>query len=139
MGSITQDRSTSIYGELGPKAATVPISITMNDQRRAPLSYQMQMVNDRVLTPFILQMAVYSAIDATERTLGLASYSIRGSVEFQQGIPPLRLDNAYAGDFNVPMQASIGVASPLAYIMSAGFDALKIKSVTLAIDASERK
>lgn len=139
MGSITQDRSTSIYGELGRKAATVPISITMNDQRRAPLSYQMQMVNDRVLTPFILQMAVYSAIDATERTLGLASYSIRGSVEFQQGIPPLRLDNAYAGDFNVPMQASSGVASPLAYLMSAGFDALKIKSVTLAIDASERK
>jgi SpoIVB peptidase S55 len=139
MGTITQDRSTSIYGELGRKADTVPIAVTMRDGQRAPISYHMQMVNDRVLSPFIVQMAVYSAIDATERTLGMASYSLRGSVEFQRGVPPLKLDNAYAGDFNVPLQASIGVSSPLAYLMSAGFDALKIKNITLTIDASERK
>jgi hypothetical protein len=139
MGTITQDRSTSIYGELGRKADTVPIAVTVKDGHRAPLSYHMQMVNDRVLTPFIVQMAVYSAIDATERTLGLASYAVRGAAEFQPGVPPLKLDNAYAGDFNVPMQASSGVASPLAYLMSAGFDALKIRNISLEIEASERK
>ena len=139
MGTITQDRSTSIYGEIGRKAETVPISLTVKDGMRDPISYHMQMVNDRVLSPFIVQMAIYSAIDATERTLGLASYAVRGSVEFQPGVPPLKLDNAYAGDFNVPMQASSGVASPLAYLMGTGFDALKIKNITLEIEASERK
>jgi hypothetical protein len=139
MGTITEDRSTSIYGELGRKADTVPLEVTLKDGRRAPLAYHMQMVQDRVLSPFIIQMAVYSVIDATERTLGLGSYALRGAVEFQRGIPPLKLDNSYAGDFNVPAQASLGVASPLATIMNAGFDALKIKGVTLAIEASERK
>ena len=139
MGTITQDRSTSIYGELGRKAETVPVAITVKDGRRAPLAYHMQLVNDRVLSPFILQMAVYSAIDATERTLGLASYSLRGAIEFQRGLQPLRLDNTYSGDFNVPVQASAGVSSPLAYLMAAGFDALKVKNITLEIDASERK
>jgi hypothetical protein len=139
MGTITQDRSTSIYGELGRKAETVPVAITVKDGRRAPLAYHMQLVNDRVLSPFILQMAVYSAIDATERTLGLASYSLRGAIEFQRGIQPLRLDNTYSGDFNVPVQASAGVSSPLAYLMAAGFDALKVKNITLEIEASERK
>ncbi len=139
MGTITQDRSTSIYGELGRKAETVPVAITVKDGRRAPLGYHMQLVNDRVLSPFILQMAVYSAIDATERTLGLASYSLRGAVEFQHGVQPLKLDNTYSGDFNVPLQASSGVSSPLAYLMAAGFDALKIKNITLEIEASERK
>ena len=139
MGTITQDRSTSIYGELGRKAETVPVAITVKDGRRAPLGYHMQLVNDRVLSPFILQMAVYSAIDATERTLGLASYSLRGAVEFQHGIQPLKLDNTYSGDFNVPLQASSGASSPLAYLMAAGFDALKVKNITLEIEASERK
>ncbi len=139
MGTITEDRSTSIYGELGRKADTVPIALTVNDGQRAPLSYHMLMVNDRVLTPFIVQMAVYSAIDATERTLGLASYAVSGAVQFQPGVPPLKLDNAYAGDFNVPMQASSGIASPLAYLMSAGFDALKIRNISLDIRASEHK
>jgi hypothetical protein len=139
MGTITQDRSTSIYGELGRKAETVPVAITVKDGRRAPLAYHMQLVNDRVLSPFILQMAVYSAIDATERTLGLASYSLRGAIEFQRGVQPLKLDNTYSGDFNVPIQASSGVSSPLAYLMAAGFDTLKVKNITLEIEASERK
>ncbi len=139
MGAITQDRSTSIYGELGRKADTIPFAITVKDGRRAPLAYHMQMIQDRVLSPYIVQTAVYSAMDATERTLGLASYSLRGGVEFVNGAPPLKLDNTYAGDFNVPLQASTGVASPLASIFGAGFDALKIKSINLEIDASERK
>lgn len=139
MGSITQDRSTSIYGELGRKADTIPLSITVKDGRRAPLAYHMQMIQDRVLSPYIVQTAVYSAMDATERTLGLASYSLRGGVEFVNGAPPLKLDNTYAGDFNVPLQASSGVASPLASILGAGFDTLKIKSINLEIEASERK
>lgn len=139
MGTITQDRSTSIYGELGRKAETVPVAVTVKDGRRAPMAYHMQLVNDRVLSPFILQMAVYSAIDATERTLGLASYSLRGAIEFQRGIQPLKLDNTYSGDFNVPLQASSGVSSPLAYLMASGFDALKVKTITLDIEASERK
>ena len=139
MGTITQDRSTSIYGELGRKAATVPLSVSLKDGRRAPIAYHMQLVHDRVLSPFIMQMAVYSMIDATERTLGLGSYSIRGAVEFQRDVPPLKLDNTYSGDFNVPAQASLGIASPLSAVMTAGFDALKIKGINLSIEASERK
>jgi hypothetical protein len=81
----------------------------VKDGRRAPLAYHMQMIQDRVLSPYIVQTAVYSAMDATERTLGLASYSLRGGVEFVNGAPPLKLDNTYAGDFNVPLQASSGV------------------------------
>jgi SpoIVB peptidase S55 len=139
MGSITEDRSTSIYGELGRKADTIPLQITVKDGRRAPLAYHMQMIQDRVLSPYIVQTAVYSAMDATERTLGLGSYSLRGGVEFVNGAPALKLDNTYAGDFNVPLQASSGVASPLASVLGAGFDALKIKSINLEIQASERK
>ena len=139
MGVITEDRSTSIYGEMGRKADTIPFAITVRDGRRAPLAYHMQMIQDRVLSPYIVQTAVYSAMDATERTLGLASYSLRGGVEFVNGAPALKLDNTYAGDFNVPLQASTGVAAPLSSILGAGFDALKIKSINLEIEASERK
>jgi SpoIVB peptidase S55 len=139
MGVITQDRSTSIYGQLGRKADTVPFSITVKDGRHGPLSYRMQMVQDRVLSPYLVQTAVYSAMDATERTLGLGSYSLRGGVEFVNGAPPLKLDNTYAGDYNVPLQASNGVAAPLSSVLGAGFDTLKIKDIHLDIEASEHK
>jgi hypothetical protein len=139
MGTITEDRSTSVFGELGRRAATVPLEIELHGSRHAPLHYNMQMVNDRVLSPFILQMAVFNAIDATERTLGMGTFIMHGEVDFQQAIPPLKLDNTYAGDFGVPLSASLGVASPLAYIMGSGFDSLKVKNIKLSIEASEKK
>ena len=138
MGSVTQDRSASIFGELGRRARTVPLSIRVHGVRHAPSSYHMEMASDRVLSPLILQMAVYSSIDATERVTGLGSFNIKGQIEFEKA-GAVRLDNTYAGDFGVAAIVSAGVAAPLAYAMSAGFDALKIKSVDLEIEAAETK
>src|SRR5260370_13931412 len=137
MGSITQDRSTSIFGELGRRARTVPLSIRVRCARQAASSYNMQMAADRVLSPLILQMAVYSVIDATERSMGLGSYSVKGTIEFDKGTPPVQLDNSYAGDFGLPSTVASGVAAPLSYAMSAGFYALNIKNIDIGIEASE--
>jgi hypothetical protein len=139
MGSITQDRSTSILGELGRRARTVPLSISVRGARQTPSSYNMQMAADRVLSPLILQMAVYSVIDATERSMGLGSYAVKGTIEFDKGTPPVQLDNSYAGDFGLPATVSTGIAAPLSYAMSAGFDALNIKDIAIEIEASETK
>ena len=43
----------------------------------------MQMVNDPLLSPLLLQMAVFSVIDRTERTLGAATLRVTG----RNGIP----------------------------------------------------
>ncbi len=58
-------------------------------------NYQLQMVNDALLSPLLLQMAVYSAIDATERTVGASSLRVTGQVEFQNAPAPIRLDNMF--------------------------------------------
>ena len=134
MGSITDDGSTAIAGELGRRAALVPVSMTVNRSR-----YQMEMVNDRYLTPLLLQIAMYSAIDATERSMGASTLAVRGAIQFEDGTAPIRLDNMYAGDWNVAMQASLGAAIPLAYAMQGGFDGLRVKSIGLEIEAWPEK
>jgi hypothetical protein len=69
MGTINQDRNTAVSGELGKRAPTVPISVSISRGSRPLESYQMQMVNDPLLSPLLIQMAVYSVIDETERTV----------------------------------------------------------------------
>lgn len=144
MGAITGDFSTAITGELGRRAAMVPVAITVtgpapDNKPRRRSSYRMEMVNDRYLSPLILQMAVYSAIDATERTLGAGALALRGQIEFQSGTAPIRLDNMYAGEGNVPMLAALAVAVPTAYVLQSGFEALKLKSVSLTVDVFGEK
>jgi hypothetical protein len=142
MGSITQDRSVAVAGELSRRASTIPVSITVTDRGEhaaAPNHYDFRVVNDRMLAPFLLQMAVFSAIDATERTTGEASLSIAGEVEFENGAAPIRLDNMYSGDLGLAAQVSLATAVPVAYVMQSGFPSLALKRVALRIESYPRK
>jgi hypothetical protein len=144
MGTITEDRNTAIAGQLGRRAATIPVEISVRrhapaSASEAPASYQLRMVNDTILSPFLLQMAVFSAIDATERTVGESSFTVSGEVEFAGGAPPLKLNNMYAGDFNLAAQVSLSTAVPLAYVMQSGFETLKLKRVALEIGSFPQK
>lgn len=138
MGTITEDRSTGVAGELGRRTELVPLSIEVLRQGSTgtparAISYRMEMVRDRLLSPLLLQMAVFSVIDATEQALGRATFQVRGEFQFGDGSGPLRLENMFAGDVNLPLQVSAATAVPLAYVLQSGFDGLKLKGARLEI------
>ena len=125
MGTIYQDRNTAVAGELGKRPAMVPVSVTVSRGGTPVESYQMQMVHDTLLSPLLLQMAVFSAIDATERTVGAGSIRVTGQIEFQNAASPLRIDNVYAADNGSPMLASLSAAVPVAFVMQGGCESLQ--------------
>jgi len=139
MGVISQDHDTAIAGELGKRAAMAPVSISVSRAGRSVESYQMEMVNDPLLSPLLLQMAVYSAIDATERTVGASSIRVTGEVEFQNAPAPVRLDNMFAADNGSAMLVSLSTAVPVAYVMQSAFSSLELKKVALNIEAFAQK
>jgi hypothetical protein len=139
MGVISQDRDTAVAGSLGKRAAMVPLEIAVTSDAGRADTYRMQMVNDRLLSPYLLQMAVFSAIDATTRQAGVSSVVVRGSIEFENRGEQVRLRNIYASDGSSAMTAAISTATPLAYLMQAGFDALKIKRVSLELQSFAAK
>lgn len=143
MGTITQDRSTAIAGRLGQRASLVPVTITVRDRGRdgaaSGIEYRMQMVNDPVLSPLLLQMAVFSAIDATQRTLGASSFNLDGRIELQNSSAPIRIDNMYSGDMNTAVQASLGAVTPLSFVAQSGFDSLRLKNISLTVTAYNQR
>jgi hypothetical protein len=139
MGAIYQDRDTAISGELGRKVPLVPVTISVSRGAKPIQNYQLQMVNDALLSPLLLQMAVYSSIDATERTVGASTVRITGEVEFQNASAPIRLDNMFAADNGSAMQASLNTAIPVAYIMQSGFNSLQLKRAAIHIESFDKK
>ena len=139
MGTINQDRNTAVAGEIGKRAAMVPVSVAVSRGAEAIESYEMQMVNDPLLSPLLIQMAVFSAIDATERTVGASSIRVTGEIEFQNAPAPVRLNNMFAADNGSAMQVSLSAATPLAYVMQSGFESLQLKKVALRLEAFDQK
>src|SRR5579863_5512010 len=98
MGVISQDRNTAIEGTLGTRAALVPLDISVTQDTKHVETYHMRMVNDRFLSPILFQMALFSAIDATERAAGVSTIAVHGSIEFENRKDPVLLQNLFAGD-----------------------------------------
>ena len=139
MGTISQDLDTAVSGELGRRAPMAPVSIAVSRDGRPVQSYRFDMVTDPLLSPLLLQMAVFSAVDSTERTVGASSLRVTGEIEFLNAPSPVRLDNLYAADNGASAMISLTTALPLAFVMQSGFRSLELKKVTLRVEASGRK
>lgn len=137
LGTITHDYSTAVRGELGRTASLLPVSITVKGGGRSS-RYDMEMVRDAALTPFLLQMTAFAALDATERTMGAVSFGLKQSIEFAGG-RTVRSSNIYSGEFNIPMLAAQSGAVPVGYAMQTGFADLAVKRVDLEFEAAPRK
>jgi hypothetical protein len=140
MGVINQDRNAAISGVLGERAPLVPISITVHGARlKTPRSYKMEFVSDRTLAPLLAQMAIYSALDGTERTMGPGSVVVRGAMELEGGLPPVKLDNVYSADSNTIAQAAVYSTIPLSYLAQSGLEGVRPKSISLEFEISDRR
>ena len=64
---------------------------------------------------------------------------MKGTIAFDGSTPPIQLNNVFAGDFNVPLLVSLGVATPLTYVMQSSFEGIRLKDVRIDIEASDRK
>jgi SpoIVB peptidase S55 len=138
LGSITSDRNAAVAGEIGRKPQMVPVSISVTGSAK-PVQYKMEMAQDRLLTPMLLQMMIYSALDATERTLGSGAIRIRGQVEFAGLATPLRFDSVHSGDFNVPLQTALATAMPLGYALQNAVEEVRVRKVEIELDSFTEK
>jgi hypothetical protein len=138
VGSLVSDRSTAVRGEIGRAAHMLPLEVTV-DGAMGQHSYKIQIVNDRLLTPFLTQMALFTVLDSTERMAGAGSLRVDGKVEFEGNAPALDLANSFSADTNVVLQATMNLAVPLAYVLQTGFRDLRPKRISFKVHATEQK
>ena len=131
VGSINLDRTTGVVGTLGASPELTPFRISVNspgDQR----TYDLEIVRDPVLTPFLVQMATFASIDATERQVGGLTLQFDGEVALR-GMPSLNLAGFYSGPSTVGQLASLNTAAALAFLMQSGPDAPEVEAINLTI------
>lgn len=144
LGVIQQDRSVAVAGELGVQPNLAPFRIHV---KRQPASgnatlertYQMEMARDPFLAPLLIQMALFSAVDATERSAGAATLGVDATLRFQNGVPPLRLTNRFAGTSMVSLAAALSVSVPVGYALQSGFEELNLAGVDIDLTAYEER
>jgi hypothetical protein len=135
IGTISQDRATTIAGTLGPGPEMIPVSLTLRSDRSVPRRFEISIVQDQLMTPLLAYLSVLNTLTSYERQSGIASFEIAGTAAIQ-GHVDLEFNNLFSGD-QASVDAAAAVVGPINFLLRNAFEDVRIESLRLEIDASE--
>ena len=137
VGSISQDRSTGVFGELGHAPKMIPVKLNLHTSRGQDEQFSYEIVSDEFLTPLLLNLTVFNSIAVRERSIGEATISVNGSIAIA-GQAPIAIQRRFSSG-NAAMLAAGSIATPAQALLSSGFDNVNISAINLDIVSSEVK
>ena len=138
VGSINQDRTTGIFGRLGDEPQMIPVHITVHTSRNKVQEYKLELVRDSFLTPLLMKITMYSAINATERQIGNQTIKVKGKISVN-GQPDISLDNSFSAPNGAALFAVNDAARPLMVLFNSGFDAVDVRGVEVDVTSTDAR
>ena len=136
IGTIQQDRFTTIAGTLGEGPALIPISLALTSDRGIKKTFTLNVVNDQMFTPLLTYLSIVNTLGSYERQYGAASFVVRGSATVKK-YGDVAFEDLFTGE-----QPSIGAAAyvvaPINFLLRNAFEDVEIESVNLEIESTEQ-
>jgi hypothetical protein len=133
VGTMTQDRATAIYGQLGQAPKMLPVKITLTTSRGRTEEINFESVFDELLTPLIINAGVGNTLAAHERSVGGSTIEVNGEIRVN-GHDAIKINRRFAGP-QAPVFAASAPASPIAALLRANFEGAEITGVVLDLKA----
>src|SRR6267378_1947804 len=116
VGTISQDRATGIFGQLGVAPKMIPVKINLHTSRDRIETFSYEIANDSFLTPLLLNITIFNTITSSERALGDSTISIKGEIKVK-GQDAISVDRRFSAQ-NSAIAAAGSVATPIASLLS---------------------
>jgi hypothetical protein len=137
VGTFTQDRSSGLLGELGKIPKYIPINVMMVDPQGEIKNFNIQIANDKILSPFLVNVSLASIISSERRAIGNLSLELGGDVYLENG-RSVHLEDLFSGSFdNASINLSNLLAAVVYFLTNNEFEDLGIHRIDLGIRASE--
>jgi hypothetical protein len=136
IGTVLQDRATTIAGTLGPGPSMIPVTLNLQAARGTKKTFKMAMVRDQLFTPLLAYLSILNTLTSYERENGVASYAVRGTAQVKNHAA-LAFEDLFSGD-QPSVGAAASVVTPINVLLRNSFEDVEIDALTLDIDASEQ-
>ena len=138
LGTIDQDRSTGIYGSLGPGPKMIPIRMTLDEPGRdMQRTFSFEIIEDPLFSPILAYTTALSTFVTWTRDLGPRTYEVTSTVRLRDhgGVSS---DDIYTGN-SASAVAAAAVANPVATLFANDFELVEILGIDVAVTALEER
>jgi len=137
VGRFSQDRTAGAFGELGKAPRLVPVRVKLSSGPSVRKEFAFRIVNDRILSPALVNMALSSIITGEERSYGNVSLDFDGDVYLDNG-QSVHLEDLFSGNYDNPSSSLSGIVAAVVYYLTNNeFKDVGIFRIDLNVRASE--
>ncbi len=137
VGRFVQDRNPGVFGELGKLPQYIPINASLVTANGETKEFKVQIANDKLFTPLLVNLVVSSLVLSEERNYGDLSLELRGTI-YLDDAPPVQLQDMFSGSFDMAATDLSGIVAAVVYYLSNNeFKELGIHRIDLAIGVAE--
>jgi hypothetical protein len=136
IGTVSQDRATTIAGLTGPAPATIPVKISLESERGFKKTFEFQVVSDQLFTPLFTYASILSTLTSYERETGAATFNIKGTMNVKAH-GQIKIEDLFSG--NTASSSTAGsIMAPLTFLLDNDFEPIQIEAVDLTIQSFEQ-
>ncbi len=136
IGRITQDRRPALAGKIGEYSQM--ISCQADIKGSLNVKYNFDIIHNKLLTPNLIQMAVESALLATEKSIGEKLVNLKLDINIADREEPVIIENVYY-DPGLSWFPIYNITQPITALLNNKFQPVRIKSIKLVADILETK
>jgi hypothetical protein len=137
IGRISQDRTSGAFGEVGKMPQLIPLNVSLAESPQERKEFKLKLVNDKFLTPALVNLAVSSLITAEERAYGYLSLDFDGDIFLDRGMS-IHLEDLFSGSYDTSTTSLSGLLAAVVYYLGNNeFKDVGIFRIDLNIRAAE--
>jgi SpoIVB peptidase S55 len=136
IGTLLQDRATTIAGRLGPGPALIPVTLTLEADRGSSRTFQFGVVKDQLFTPLMTYSALANTLLSYERQFGASTFAVTGKAVLKDH-GAIAFDNLFSGGESPAMSAATAIIGPLGALVTNDDEAVEIERLDLTMKSFE--
>lgn len=136
IGTVHQDRATTIAGLTGDAPATIPVKISLESERGFKKQFEFRVVSDQLFAPLFTYASILSTLTSYERETGAATFNIKGTMNVKSH-GEIKIEDLFSGN-SASMSTAGSIMAPLTFLLDNDFERIEIQAVDLTIHSTEQ-
>jgi len=132
IGTVTQDRFSSVMAELGKVPYMIPLKVFLRDRNK---SFKVEIVNHPLLTPSLSSIAINNIFSTELQEVGFQSFKVKGKI-FIENEKNINIDELYSGSGAYDSFSNLIMAINF-FLMNNKEKNIKIQKMNFDISTSE--
>ncbi|MCX8160122.1 MAG: hypothetical protein N3G18_04230 [Candidatus Saccharicenans sp.] len=116
IGRVLQDRSSGVLAEIGALPKYIPLTIEVQDSPVSQKQFKLRLVNDQVLTPALVNLALYTLLTTEERSYGNLSVDFEADL-FLEGGQSVHLEDLFSGNMDSASTSLSSLVAAVVYML----------------------